>query len=244
MTNTASRISLSNSSEKYAREECGTLISQGDALQRAVGLTSPFRPATSGFTLVETLVAITLLLLVIVGPMSIASRGIQNAYYAGDQTTATFLAQEAIEHIQGLRDDNALQEAIEFQSQGNNNDDDVWTWYDAGGDWDVYCKAETGCDIDFDSGNYRDCATQSRCQLQKYTGNSAIDRIFAYQTVGPDWSDSPFTRVIRIGDVITSGGEPVAVPVSVTVSWESSLFGGTRDVVLQTYLYNLYSRFE
>jgi hypothetical protein len=177
--------------------------------------------------------------------MSIASKGMQNAYYAGDQTTAIFLAQEAIEHIQGLRDDNALQEAGEFQSQGNNNDDDVWLWYDAGGVvWNTNCKGGEGCDFDFIRNEYRNCQLDNACKLQKYTGSGGVDRIFAYETVGPDWSDSPFTRVIEIGDVIMSGGDPVAVPVTVTVSWESSLFGGTRSVVLQTYLYNLYSRFE
>ena len=66
------------------------------------------RNTERGFTLVETLVAITILLIVIVGPMTIASRGMQTAFYAGDQTTAIYLAQEGIEHIQRLRDDTAL----------------------------------------------------------------------------------------------------------------------------------------
>jgi prepilin-type N-terminal cleavage/methylation domain-containing protein len=48
-----------------------------------------------GFTLVETLVAVTVLLLVIVGPMTVAQKGIQNAYFANEQVTAVFLAQEA-----------------------------------------------------------------------------------------------------------------------------------------------------
>ena len=34
-----------------------------------------------GFTLVETLVAVTIFVLVILGPMTIASRGLQNAYF-------------------------------------------------------------------------------------------------------------------------------------------------------------------
>jgi prepilin-type N-terminal cleavage/methylation domain-containing protein len=62
-----------------------------------------------GFTLVETLVAIAVLLIVIIGPISAAQKGIQQAYYANEQLSAVFLAQEAIEAVRQLRDDRALE---------------------------------------------------------------------------------------------------------------------------------------
>jgi prepilin-type N-terminal cleavage/methylation domain-containing protein len=62
-----------------------------------------------GFTLVETLVAIAVLLLIIIGPISAAQKGIQQAYYANEQASAVFLAQEAIEGVRERRDDRALQ---------------------------------------------------------------------------------------------------------------------------------------
>ena len=63
---------------------------------------------TQGFTLVETLVAIAVLLLIIIGPITAAQKGIQQAYYANEQLSAVFLAQEAIESIRQRGDDRAL----------------------------------------------------------------------------------------------------------------------------------------
>jgi prepilin-type N-terminal cleavage/methylation domain-containing protein len=49
-----------------------------------------------GFTLVETLVAITILLVAIVGPMTIAARGLQTAFFAREQITAYFCKRNSV----------------------------------------------------------------------------------------------------------------------------------------------------
>ncbi len=67
-----------------------------------------FMKTKTGFTLVETLVAITILLLAIGGPMFAVSQSLKSSYYARDQITAFYLAQDAIEYIRNLRDENAL----------------------------------------------------------------------------------------------------------------------------------------
>jgi len=66
------------------------------------------RGATRGFTLIETLVAISILVTAIVGPMTLASQALSSAYYARDQVTAFHLAQEAVETIRNVRDSNIL----------------------------------------------------------------------------------------------------------------------------------------
>ncbi len=53
----------------------------------------------TGLTLIETLVAISVLLISVVGPMVIYSRNISDARFAGNQITAYYLAQEAIEFV-------------------------------------------------------------------------------------------------------------------------------------------------
>lgn len=63
---------------------------------------------TQGFTLVETLVAVMLLSVAVVAPMSLASRSLGSAYYARDQITAFYLAQEAIEALRSIRDSQIL----------------------------------------------------------------------------------------------------------------------------------------
>lgn len=61
-----------------------------------------------GFTLIESLVAIAILITAILGPMSIAANSIASATYARDQATAFFLAQEGLEYVRNVRDTNAL----------------------------------------------------------------------------------------------------------------------------------------
>lgn len=62
-----------------------------------------------GFTLIETMVAVSLLAMAIVAPMSLASQSLASAYYARDQVTAFYLAQEGIEAVRSIRDANILQ---------------------------------------------------------------------------------------------------------------------------------------
>ena len=61
-----------------------------------------------GFTLVETLIAIAILLLAILGPLLISSGALHSAYYASDQVTAFYLAQEGIEYVRMLRDNELI----------------------------------------------------------------------------------------------------------------------------------------
>lgn len=61
-----------------------------------------------GFTLLETLVAVAVLLMALLGPFSIAQQSLKSAYYARDQVTAFYLAQEGIEFVRAVRDQNYL----------------------------------------------------------------------------------------------------------------------------------------
>lgn len=64
--------------------------------------------SAKGFTLVEAMVAISILSLAVTGPMIIAQKGIGAAIYARDQITAFYLAQEAVEYIRNVRDTNRI----------------------------------------------------------------------------------------------------------------------------------------
>lgn len=62
----------------------------------------------SGFTLVETFVAILILTFSIAGPLSIAQKGLSSAYLAKDKVIASYLAQDAVEWVRYVRDSFAL----------------------------------------------------------------------------------------------------------------------------------------
>jgi len=57
-----------------------------------------------GFTLVETLIAISIFSMSIVGLMSVLGGGISNISYAKEKIIAGYLAQEGLEYIRNMRD--------------------------------------------------------------------------------------------------------------------------------------------
>jgi Tfp pilus assembly protein PilV len=65
-------------------------------------------PKGDGFTLVETLVAISIFTMSILGLMSILASGISNTTYAKQKMVASYLAQEGIEYVRNLRDTSVL----------------------------------------------------------------------------------------------------------------------------------------
>jgi len=71
-------------------------------------LTPSISREARGFTLIETLVAISVLLVSLAGPLSIAAQALQSAYHARNQITAFYLAQEAMEYVRAVRDQNYL----------------------------------------------------------------------------------------------------------------------------------------
>ena len=65
-------------------------------------------PKGGGFTLVETLVAISIFSVSILGIMSVLASGISHANYAKQKMIALYLAQEGIEYARNIRDTKVL----------------------------------------------------------------------------------------------------------------------------------------
>src|SRR3989338_6051719 len=75
-----------------------------------------------GFTLLETLVAVTILALAVSGPLYVANRAYVAVQISRDQLTASYLAQEGIEYARSMRDRDFL---YEFSRGGDSQD--AWT---------------------------------------------------------------------------------------------------------------------
>lgn len=98
------------SHERLARERESHLKNNGNPmreLKKRIGLVEVTKSG-KGFTLIETMVAVTILTLAIAGPLYTASRAIVAAQNARDRLTASYLAQEGIEHVRWMRDNEYL----------------------------------------------------------------------------------------------------------------------------------------
>lgn len=173
-----------------------------------------------GFTLVETMVAISILMLAILGPLSIASSGLRNSLFAKDQVTAYYLAQEGIEYVRYIRDDNYLQERS--------------NWLEGLDD----CTGTYGCAIDtgkwFGSNN----SVIHLCQLVGCSGYDILYKDFSTQHYthqsGGNNTATPFSRIVIVEEF---PGEK-EIKVTSTVTWQSGV--GQKSFTLTENVFNIY----
>ncbi|MBI2049270.1 MAG: hypothetical protein HYT29_02455 [Parcubacteria group bacterium] len=69
---------------------------------------SKFQRKSGGFSLVEVLVGASVLIISVTGTLSIIARNVSSAAIAAERVTAFYLAQEALEYVRGVRDNNAI----------------------------------------------------------------------------------------------------------------------------------------
>ncbi len=154
----------------------------------------------NGFTLIETLVAVTLLSVAIVAPVSLAARSLQSAYYARDQITASYLAQEAIESVRAVRDRNIM---VSRQ----------------GAPIDILTGIPVGQDFLIDTRTSRMWTTCPTVPLK--TDGSFYGHGADPCSMEALWEPTRFLRVVRVDFVPGTSDE---VTLSVTISWTSGVF--------------------
>jgi prepilin-type N-terminal cleavage/methylation domain-containing protein len=126
----------------------------------------------AGFSLVETLVAITILLIAIAGPLTIASMALSDAKIAKDQVTARFLAQDALEYVRNIRDK-------------NNAAEDPWL--------QDLNSCSGSCAIDSAQDTISVCG--GTCPVLRYDDSS---NLYGYNA---GWDATPFTRSISVEEL-------------------------------------------
>jgi len=183
------------------------------------------------FTLVETLVAISLLTIAIVAPMALTTQSLSSAHYAKDQMTASHLAQEAIETIRHVRDGNILKISQSGGASVNLLQDIPKT---DGSPFAVNTLDDT----------MMACTLNNKCpplQMNKsnhlygYHSGCNIPTTNDCGAVG-DWANSIFTRTVTARFIPNGSYAENEVRIEVTVEWKTA--GGlTRDVVISENLY-------
>ena|SRR3989344_1201206 len=189
-------------------------------MTKIINSDSPLNPkpysleTSSGFTLVETLVGVTLVLTTMLGPFVLAERSIFQASITQNQIIATYLAQEGIEFIRNTRDNNFLQGNNWINGSSLNN-----------------CLNSNGCYVDpLASGGapkINQCSGNDGCPVVSYNSTTGY-----YTHSGFDLAPTPFVRTVKI-DKLPGNDE---AEVEVTVNWQER--SGPKSFVMTENIFN------
>jgi prepilin-type N-terminal cleavage/methylation domain-containing protein len=173
-----------------------------------------------GFTLIETMVAITLLSVAIVAPMSLTAQSLATAYYARDQITAFYLAQEAIEAVRSLRDSQILQ--IAKSSSGSS--------INLFGPIPLNNQPFTIDARQTDPGAAITTCADGPAPLYGCPPLQTDGTLYGYNT---GWTNTNFTRIV---DAALVPGTQDEIQISVTVTWQTGAFQ-RRSFTISSDLY-------
>lgn len=172
-----------------------------------------FQKSTKGFTLIEVLVAVFILITAVVVPLTISSKGIFYSNVVRDQSVASYLAQEAMEYIR-LQRDNIFLDA----SANNQNADSAWGAFTT---LMSPCVGDSiGCTVDTLINRIRECEIE--CELSISEGGR-----YNHQD---DGVKSDFRRMVQITQRIN----PSRMQVDVIVSWKTNTL--ERSITVTNYL--------
>lgn len=164
-----------------------------------------------GFTLIETLVAVTILSAAVAGPMVLSIKNIGTASISQDQLVAFYLGQEVIEYVRNVRDTNLI--------NGSNN------WLN-GLDNCKGASGSVGCYIDVIKNpvTVADCGTIA-CPKLKFDGTN-------YNYASGD--NTVFTRTVKIDESIRADGDEAKI--SIALKWTGKY--GEKTMNLQDNIFN------
>jgi type II secretory pathway pseudopilin PulG len=185
-----------------------------------------------GFTLIETFVAVVILATALAGALSLASQGFNSADVAGDQVTASFLAQDALEYVRYARDTTCLGNQGSVcgaswlgQSLGNcvtnasiQADPSAWN----------YCTIDTT--LGLTAANPSPCdGPNNTCSRMRFNSSTGL---YNYAS----GSESKFTRYITIFSPV--GGNSDEAKIVVQVYWLTKGGYPRTPITLEQDIYN------
>ncbi len=180
-----------------------------------------------GFTLLETMVAITILSFAIAGPLYAASRSLLAAQLARDRLTASYLAQEGIEYMRLVRDTifiGAYRDGMLITT----TDKSIAAWENfeyvvqsATNCRDNYCMVDQ-----FNAGN-----TLVSCGSALITSCPVLNLSTNRYVQGGTGVPTKFRRAVQVTDVVVN---PNDKKVTSTVTWD--FHGTTYTITLTSHL--------
>lgn len=154
---------------------------------------------TKGFTIIESLVAISILATVVIGTMSAVQSSLSSSIFSKEQIVAFYLAQEAIEQIRNLRDENRLNGRDWLTGLAANSSDP--------------CYFGNSCMVSpvFNTAPTR-CSGPGACPLLR---QNVADSFYGYIST---WNQTNYRRDISLTSISAQ-----EVSLVVTVSWSKGL---------------------
>ncbi|NTV22452.1 MAG: hypothetical protein HGB03_02680 [Candidatus Yonathbacteria bacterium] len=171
--------------------------------------TNHFHVNHTGFSLIETLVAVSVLMLAVVGPLTIASKGLISAQFARDQIIAFHLAREATELIRNTRDTNMLPDIAVPENWLSGME---------------ACMAPSVCRVDGLSTSFSSCPGGVCPHLKKNNAG-----VYGYDS---GWTNTPFVRSISITEIVPG----VEIAANVSVEWQTGFLN--KEFTITEHFFN------
>jgi len=187
-----------------------------------------------GFTLVETLVAITILLIVITGPLTISTSAARSTSFSSEQVVAFFLAQEGAEIMQKARDEQVI---LRFLPPSDSRYlVDPWAPFaDISGTYSL-CFLTNGCGLALDTDSVGTIKVPIPCIDQRCAlyFDETEGRAKYFHDAPITTPVTPFTRVIKLAPVGNG------LKIESIVTWRTGGQREVQEVKVETYLYDIY----
>lgn len=200
-----------------------------------------------GFTLIEALVALSIIALAVIGPLSLAATSLSAAQVARDQLTAYYLAQEGIEIVRNVRDTDRLNGATQWTDGWfncfNSGSGDCAVRVDGSKSLNDPNRIQNKDGCVWNSGEtekaIKKCLTDRGNEdtllfydARQVGGVADSERgLFGYTSDYGEQTD--FRRIVLLEQI-----DAATIKTTSVVAWPTS-FGSTRKVVLTEYLKHL-----
>lgn len=179
----------------------------------------------TGFTLLETLVAIAVFMTAILGPTALAVYSMRSLSHGRDQVTAYYLAEDALEYIKNKKDSNKI--------DGNEWTDGLSECVQEGLKKRCYIdtinETETKCDPLIVWPNSGTCSVK----LNYHSDTGFYDYLFT-----DPFEETIFTRTIKILEIAnhSGGSEDDEAKITVEVFWQEKSV--TKSFTLESYIFD------